>query len=114
MNDFRFTDRSKQNTTGKTDRRKTKMNIKLGINWTKSGIALALLCAVFSFSAMAQDNPNKPLGQEEVEALINHLKEGLPELIDDEDAVNEIVEKWENREDLAGKIGEQVLKIKGE
>lgn len=30
------------------------MNIKLGINWTKSAIALALLCAVFSFGVMAQ------------------------------------------------------------
>lgn len=85
--------------------------IKIVINWTKLMIALALMCLMFSFSAMAQDNPNKPLDQEEVEALINQLKEGLPELIDDEDAVNEIVGKWESREDLVGKTGEQALKM---
>ena len=29
------------------------------IIWTRSALALMLLCAVFSFSAMAQDNPDK-------------------------------------------------------
>ena len=29
---------------------------KIGINWTKLAIVLALLCAVFSFSVMAQDD----------------------------------------------------------
>ncbi len=29
---------------------------KIGINWTKSAIALALLCAAFSFSVIAQDD----------------------------------------------------------
>ncbi len=29
---------------------------KIGINWTKSAIALVLLCAVFGFNAMAQDD----------------------------------------------------------
>ena len=38
------------------------MNIKSGINWTKSAIALALLCAVFGFGVIAQDNPNQTLG----------------------------------------------------
>lgn len=35
------------------------MNIKSGINWTKTIVASAILCTVFSFSIMAQDNPGK-------------------------------------------------------
>jgi hypothetical protein len=45
------------------------MNIKLGINWTKSAIALALLCAVFSFGVMAQDNPDQTLDEDQVTAI---------------------------------------------
>lgn len=35
------------------------MNIRSGINWTKTVAASAILCTVFGFSAMAQDNPGK-------------------------------------------------------
>jgi hypothetical protein len=75
MNNFRFIDRNKQNPTVKAGRRKNKMSktFKIGINWTKSAIALALLCAVFSFSAMAQNNPNKPLDAKAASVLIQEL-----------------------------------------
>lgn len=46
------------------------MNIKSAINWTRSPvIALTLLCAVFSFSAMAQDSSNKPLDVENLSKM---------------------------------------------
>jgi len=113
MNNSRFIDRNKQNTTEKIDRRKNKMSktLKIGINRTKLAIALVLLCAAFSFSAMAQDNSNEPLDAEAVSALIGELKEGLPNLIDDEAQVEAIAEKWNAREDLAGKSKAQILKM---
>ncbi len=35
------------------------MNIRSGINWTKTIVTSAILCTVFGFSVMAQDNPDK-------------------------------------------------------
>ena len=81
------------------------------MNWTRSIAALVLLCAIFSFSAMAQDNPDKPLDAEAASALRQKLIDGLPDLIEDEAAVEMITEKWEARQDLAGKTREQILKV---
>jgi len=82
---------------------------KLAINWTRSAIALALLCAVFSFSAMAQDNPNTPLDEKSVAALIEELTGGLPDLIEDEEQVTAITGKWEAHQGLTGKTRTQIL-----
>ncbi len=111
MNNFRFIDRNKQNTTGKTGRSKNKVSktFKIGINWTKSAIALALLCAVFSFSALAQKNLNQSLDAAAASALIQELSDGLPDVIKDEDAVTTITDKWDEREDLAGKTRTHIL-----
>jgi CspA family cold shock protein len=87
------------------------MNIKSGINWTRSVIALALLCAVFSFGAMAQSDPNEPLDAEAAAALVQELSDGLPDLIGDEAQVTAITEKWEAHEDLAGKTKLQILEL---
>jgi hypothetical protein len=78
------------------------MNIRLGINWTKLIIALALLCALFNFSVMAQDNSDEPLDEESVAALVEELANGLPDLVENEDQVTAITEKWVAHEDLAG------------
>jgi hypothetical protein len=43
--------------------------------------------------------------------LIDWLKEGLPELIGDEKAVEAIFEKWDAHEDLPGKTRTQILNI---
>ena len=85
------------------------MNIRSGINWTRSAIALALLCALFNFSVMAQDNPNKPLDAKTVSALIQELADGLPDFVEDEGAVATITEKWDEHENLAGKTRAQIL-----
>ena len=83
------------------------MNVTLGNNWIKSALALMLLCALFNFSAMAQDDPDEPLDEEAVAALVEELANGLAEL--DEDQVEAITEKWEAHEDLAGKTWAQIL-----
>src|SRR5437868_1359499 len=83
------------------------MNIRTGINWTKLVIALALFCAMFSFSVMAQNNSDKPLDEEAVAALVEELASGLAGL--DEDQVEAITGKWDAHEDLAGKTRTQIL-----
>jgi len=69
------------------------------------------MCSVLGFSATAQTNSETPLDAEAVAALIEELKDGLPDLIDDEDQVTAITEKWGAREDLAGKTRAQILKM---
>ena len=82
---------------------------KIGINWTKSAIALVLLCSVISFSVIAQDNSNKTLDKESVAALIQEMSDGLPDFVKDEAQVTAIIEEWEAREDLVGKTRTQIL-----
>lgn len=81
------------------------------INWTISIVVSALLCAVLGFSAMAQSSPNAPLDAEAAATLVQELSDGLPDLIEDEAQVDSIIEKWDERQDLAGKTKEQILKI---
>jgi cold-inducible RNA-binding protein len=87
------------------------MKIKSGINLTKLVTALMLMCSMFGFNAMAQTNPNKSLNAEGVAALIEELTDGLPDLIEYEEVIDAITEKWEAREDLAGKTRAQILKL---
>ena len=86
-----------------------KMNIRTGISWTKLVIAIGLLCAVFGFSVTAQNNPNQTLDEESVAELVEELANELADLIEDEDQVAAITEKWESREDLEGKTRTQIL-----
>ena len=81
------------------------------INWTRLVIASLLMCVMLSFAAMAQSNSNQRLDAEAVSALIAELKDGLANLIDDEDTVTAITEKWDAREDLAGKTKSQILSL---
>lgn len=85
--------------------------IKIGINWTRSAITLVLLCAVFSFSAAAQSDPDERLDAEAVAALVEELADGLPDLIEDEAAVETVTDKWGKRQDLAAKTRIQILKM---
>ncbi len=81
-----------------------------GINWTKLAMALVFMCSVFSFSAFAQTGQEKPLDAEAVAALVQELTDGLPDLIDDEEAVTRIITKWAERKNLGGKTRTQILK----
>lgn len=81
------------------------------MNWTILVIASLLMCLIFGFGAAAQTKDDPPLDEEEVSALVDELKEGLPEFIGDEDTVNKITEKWDEREDLAGKTRYEIIKL---
>ena len=83
--------------------------MRVRMNWTRAAIALALLCAVFSFSVAAQDNSKKPLDAEAASALRQELIDGLPDLIEDEAQVTAITEKWKARRNLAGRTREEIL-----
>jgi hypothetical protein len=61
-------------------------------------------------SAMPRATPQKPLNEEEVGAMLDELEEGLPELVNDEDAVAAIKEKWEARQDLVGNTPLQIIR----
>ncbi|MEP6903125.1 MAG: RNA-binding protein [Actinomycetota bacterium] len=88
-----------------------KIALSAKINWTKLVIASLLIFGLFGFSAMGQDNSKQPLDDEAVMALVSQLKEGLPDLINDEAKVTAITEKWDAREDLAGKTKAQILNL---
>lgn len=56
--------------------------------------------------------PNDPLTEEELENLVEKLKESLTEAIEDEETQNSITEKWEARMDgLVGKSTKQVVNL---
>ena len=80
-------------------------------NWTGLIIASLLMCLIFCFGVVAQTKDDPPLDEEAVSALVDELKEGLPEFIEDEDTVNKITEKWDAREDLAGKTRYEIIKL---
>jgi formylglycine-generating enzyme required for sulfatase activity len=61
--------------------------------------------------ARLQTTQEKPLTEEEVAALLDTLKEGLPKLVEDEEAVAAIEEKWDAREDLVGKPLSQAVRL---
>jgi hypothetical protein len=64
-----------------------------------------------AFSAVPQATPQKPLNEEQVGAMLDELEAGLPKLINNEDAVAAIKEKWDARQDLAGKTPLQIIRI---
>jgi len=61
--------------------------------------------------APAKTEPEEPLDAEAVAALLEQFGNGLPELLEDEDGLSEIMEKWDAREDLAGKTKKQILEL---
>jgi hypothetical protein len=64
-----------------------------------------------AFSAVPQATPQKPLNEEQVGAMLDELEAGLPKLINNEDAVAAIKEKWDARQDLAGNTPLQIIRI---
>jgi hypothetical protein len=60
--------------------------------------------------AKVKPTPEKVLDETSAAELIEELKESLAEEIEDEDTINEIVEKWESQK-LIGKTRKQALKI---
>lgn len=90
----------------------TKMKITTtGSIRTKLAISFVLLLAAFSFVAAAQTANQKPLDADAAAYLVFELGSDLPNYIDDEATVSAIIDKWDLREDLAGKTRAQILKL---
>lgn len=87
------------------------MNSRSGISWTPLAIALGLMCLFLSFSAMAQTSAEKPLDEDAVAELKGELTAVLISAIDDQAQITAIREKWDAREDLAGKTRAEILKL---
>ncbi len=76
-------------------------------------IATLFLCSIFSFSAIAQDNP---LNSQQLANLISGLKGALQENLQIIENTNgkqyvTITQKWDARRDLAGKSKSQVIDL---
>jgi uncharacterized protein (TIGR02145 family) len=65
----------------------------------------------FSSNAVPQATPETPLTEDELSGLLDSLKEGLAELVGDEDKATAITEKWDARRDLTGKTKSQVIDL---
>lgn len=74
-------------------------------------LASLLVCFSLSVGAMAQQDDKTILDEDGVAALLEELKAGLPEFINDEAKIEAIAEKWGAREDLSGKTGFKVLQL---
>lgn len=79
------------------------------LSFVVAAMSLPSNVGAHSQNAVPQATPEKPLTEDELSSLLDQLKEGLAELVGDEDKATAIVEKWDAREDLAGKTRKQVL-----
>lgn len=81
------------------------------INQTKFIAALALMCAVFGFTATAQTDSGKPLDAKTLTALIQELKGVVSQMAPEAKEAAMVGEKWNARKDLAGKTKSQVINL---
>lgn len=102
-----------KNMTGKTRRRNNKMSkiFTIDVKWTNLTIGLMLLCAVFSFSAMAQADGGKPLDAKTLAALVAELKGVVARTATEPGESEMVARKWDARRDLAGKTKLAVINL---
>ena len=83
-------------------------------------ITLAVVVSTTSTTSIVSANvatpipnatPEERLDADAVSALIEELKDGLPDLIEDEAQVSAIIKKWDKRKDLEGKTRSEILKL---
>ncbi len=70
-----------------------------------------LICLVFSFNAAAQTSSEKPLNAKGLAALTQELKKVVTKNSPDENEAKSVIEKWDERKDLAGKTKSEVIKL---
>lgn len=87
-----------------------KIASQINIGWTRYVVALLLTCLMFSVGAMAQTDANMPLDDEAVAALVDELKDGLSDVIEDPQ-LTAITTKWDARKDLSGKTKAAILNL---
>jgi hypothetical protein len=74
-------------------------------------IALIFICSIFSLSAIAQTDEAKPLDTKALTALVEELKGVVARTEPDEKKSTMVAEKWDKRQDLAGKTREETIEI---
>ncbi len=90
------------------------MNQTIKTNFNRINLIVALfLCSIFSFSTIAQDNP---LNAQQLANLVKGLKNALQEnlqIIENKGGAQytAITQKWDARQDLAGKSKSQVIDL---
>jgi hypothetical protein len=80
-------------------------------NWTKLMAALALLCAISGFSAMAQTDSGKPLDAKSLAALVEELKGVVSSSAPDQKEAAAVADRWDKRTDLEGKAKKEVISL---
>jgi hypothetical protein len=79
------------------------------ISWKRLIPALALLCSMFSFSALAQTD--KPLDEKSLTALVEELKGVVSKSAPDQKEAALVADRWDKRTDLKGKSKGDVIKL---
>jgi len=77
----------------------------------KSAIAIVVAFVVLSTVAVFSQTREVPLNQEQAEAVVEEAGRSVMEVIDDEELLTAISEKWGAREDLEGKTKSQILRL---
>ena len=84
---------------------------KTVINWTGLIAALVFMCSIFSFSAMAQPDSGKPMDAKLLAALVEELKGVVSRTQPDAKKSALVAQKWDKRQDLAGKTKKEVINL---
>jgi hypothetical protein len=74
-------------------------------------MVLSLMCSVVSLSAIAQTDSDKPMSAKSLAALITELKEVVSKNAPDQKDAALVAEKWDKRQDLAGKTKSAVINL---
>jgi hypothetical protein len=74
-------------------------------------IALIILCSMLDFVAIAQTDGDKPLDAKTLAALVKELKGVVSRTEPDAKKSASVAEKWDKRQDLAGKTKEQIIDL---
>lgn len=86
-------------------------SLRTGFNGTLSAIAVALICAVFTFTAIAQTGTGKPLDAKTLAALVAELKGVVARTATEPGESDMVAKKWDARRDLAGKTKLAVINL---
>ena len=87
------------------------MNIMKRNHLAKLAKALALTCLVFSYSAIPQNTADKPMESKALAALVEELKGVVSRTAPVKSEAKLVGEKWDKREDLAGKTKKEVIDL---
>ena len=87
------------------------MNIKTGFTLTRSLSAIAAICCLLGFTAIAQTDSGKPLNAASLGALVAELKGVVSRSGPDAEEVAAISARWDARTDLRGKTRQKTIDL---